>query len=409
VASPTQTPAISPIAAQLSPLPADVVLLHIGPYKTGTTALQGAFHNGREALEAHGAHYAGAGRQPMLAALAMTERPGRRGDPKATERHWRDLVDDVKAARGKRVLVSSEFFSDAKPDVIERVVEGLGGPKVHVIVTLRPLAKIMPSQWQQYVQNGLRKRYDEWLDIMLNQPPYDAVTPSFWNRHSHDRLIERWAKVVGPERLTVVVLDESDRAMLLNTFEALLGVPLGLIEPEKNVANRSLTVGEVEVVRLLNEEFRRRNWPDSLYGRVARTGVAKRMLNRVPKPDEAVITTPQWAAERAAEIGATMAEKITSLGVRVIGDLASLGQVPKPKPGTENQDRSAVPVVPSSAAALAIVGTVLATRNAEEPEPLPVDSDSLEAFASRDLIRVVARRARRRLRVKVRARVPRSG
>jgi hypothetical protein len=409
VASSPQSRPVSPVAAQLSPLPPDVVLLHIGPYKTGTTALQGAFHTGREVLEAHGAHYAGAGRQPMLAALAMTERPGRRGDPKATERHWRDLVDDVRAARAKRVLVSSEFFSDAKPEVIERVVDGLGGPKVHVIVTLRPLAKIMPSQWQQYVQNGLRKRYDEWLDIMLNQPPYDAVTPSFWNRHSHDRLVERWAKVVGSDRLTVVVLDESDRAMLLNTFEALLGVPLGLMEPENNVANRSLTVGEVEVVRLLNEEFRRRNWPDTLYGRVARTGVAKRMLNRVPKPDEAVITTPQWAAERAAEIGAGMADKITALGVRVIGDLASLGEVPKPKPGIANHDADTVPTVPSSAAATAIIGTVIATRNADEPDPLPVDSDTLEAFASKDLLRVVSRRARRRLQVKIRARVPRSG
>jgi hypothetical protein len=206
-----------------------------------------------------------------------------------------------------------------------------------------------------------------------------------------------------------VVLDESDRAMLLNTFEALLGVPLGLMEPENNVANRSLTVGEVEVVRLLNEEFRRRNWPDTLYGRVARTGVAKRMLNRVPKPDEAVITTPQWAAERAAEIGAGMADKITALGVRVIGDLASLGEVPKPKPGIANHDADTVPTVPSSAAATAIIGTVIATRNADEPDPLPVDSDTLEAFASKDLLRVVSRRARRRLQVKIRARVPRSG
>ena len=50
-------------------------LLHIGPHKTGTTAIQGAFDLARARLAAHGVVYAGAERQPLLAALAVTGQP----------------------------------------------------------------------------------------------------------------------------------------------------------------------------------------------------------------------------------------------------------------------------------------------------------------------------------------------
>ena len=64
-------------------------------------------------------------------------------------------------------MLSSEFFADAPDDeTVARVVEQLGGDRVHVLVTLRPLARIMPSQWQQYVQNGLRMDYEDWLAHM---------------------------------------------------------------------------------------------------------------------------------------------------------------------------------------------------------------------------------------------------
>src|SRR3954454_7449312 len=402
-----------------SPLPPDAVLLHVGPYKTETTALQGAFHTGRERLAPLGVHYAGSGRQPMLAALAMTGRPGRRGDPAASKRHWEDLCDDVRAARGKRVVVSSEFFSDASAEAAAQVVEGLGGDRVHVIVTLRPLGKLMPSQWQQYVQNGLRMRYPDWLNSMFNQPPYDKPTPTFWNRHDQAEQVARWTRAAGPDRVTVIVLDESDRGMLLRTFESLLDLPTGTLVPD-DVSNRSLTLGEVEVVRLLNEEFKRRKWGDDLYGRFVRTGIAKKMLTqRRAAPGEPAITTPKWAQERAAERGAAAAAAITASGVDVIGDLASLGTVVRTE--SDDEEPPLDPPLPASAAAIAIVGTILAGRKAQWPakktdEKAPVqvtraivdlEDETLESIDTASLAKVLAARVRRRLGIKARARLHR--
>ena len=53
------------------------------------------------------------------------------------------------------MVLSSEFFADASPEAIRRVVGELDPAKVQVVVTLRPLARIIPSQWQQCVQNQL--------------------------------------------------------------------------------------------------------------------------------------------------------------------------------------------------------------------------------------------------------------
>ena len=116
----------------------------------------------------------------MEAALAVCARPGMMGDTKPTEGHWKRLVDAVHATGRCTSVVSSEFFADAEgDDMIGQIVEQLGGDRVHVLVTLRPLTKIMPSQWQQYVQNGLRTGYEDWLGHMLKKAPCEVLVVAF--------------------------------------------------------------------------------------------------------------------------------------------------------------------------------------------------------------------------------------
>ena len=55
--------------------------------------------------------------------------------------------------------LSSEFFAEADDATARRVIADLGGARVHVVVTLRSLTRILPSQWQQYLQNGFDFRY----------------------------------------------------------------------------------------------------------------------------------------------------------------------------------------------------------------------------------------------------------
>jgi hypothetical protein len=265
---------------------------------------------------------------------------------------------------------------------------------VHVLVTLRPLAKIMPSQWQQYVQNGLRMSYEDWLEHMLRKPPYEKPNPSFWRRHRHDRLVERWARVVGPERVTVVVVDDRDRGGLLRTFERLLGLPENLLKPVPDAVDRSLTLAETEMLRNLNKEFRGNGLPEELYSQLVRYGAVMHMKNTcTPGPHDVKICTPQWALEAAAGIGAEMAGRITSTGVRVLGDPALLSVVPKPV-----ADPPRNPLIAPEVAAQALYGALAAAAAAPVRHAAPTKARTVHQTSSKELVRVLGHRCLKKLR-----------
>jgi hypothetical protein len=165
-------------------------LLHIGPHKTGTSAIQGALYLARERLAAEGISYPGRGRAVLWPILAVTGQPPLLGEPRPKISYWENLVAQIAAAGDQRVVLSSEFFAQADDATARRVVTDLGGERVHVVVTLRSLTRILPSQWQQYIQNGFHFRYLDWLEGILSDPP-STPTPGFWLRHRHDMLVAR--------------------------------------------------------------------------------------------------------------------------------------------------------------------------------------------------------------------------
>jgi hypothetical protein len=374
-------------------IPEGGLLLHIGPHKTGTTAIQGALRQARPELVGHGVVYAGNVRQHQMAALALTGGGGMKGAPPARARDWELLVEQVRAADRQRVIVSSEFFDEADEEMARRAVDELSGERVHVVVTLRPLAKILPSAWQQYVRNGITVPYHSWLDGMLNQAPYDRPTPSFWRRHRHAELVDRWASVVGPDRVLVIVVDESDPDALMRTFEAMVGLPPGVLEPESGWTNRSFTAAETELVRDFNVRFRLRRWPEPIYNRVIRLGTLTQMQRRVPKPDEPGIATPKWAIDRANELAAEASTRIAASGVRLLGDLAALSAV-QPKDDDVSIDDVSLPIPVASAA---VLGTVLASGVLDSAAASAGTPRDIKQYRSRELLGIVGTRVRNRI------------
>lgn len=264
-----------------------------------------------------------------------------------------------------------------------------------MLVTLRPLAKILPSQWQQYVQNGLRMGYDDWLTHMLRKAPYEHPNPSFWRRHRHDRLVERWARAVGAERITVVVVDDRDREGLMRTFEQLLGLPENLLQPVPDATNRSLTLAETEMLRNLNKEFRGNGLPDELYSKLVRNGAVMHMKNTCsPSPEDVKILTPEWAVEAAAEIGAAMVRRIADLGVRVIGDPGLLSAVPR----TPAMDGIPAPRISPEVAARALYGALAAAAESPVRHTSPAKARTVHQTSSKELARVLGHRCLKKLR-----------
>lgn len=303
-------------------LPEGTCLVHIGPPKTGTTSLQASLHANREALLAQGVRYAGERQHSRQAAYAALQRPAYHHlSAPPPLRLWQALADEVHAAPEPRVIVSSEIFTDGDPDAIARVVGDLGPERVHIAVTLRPIPRVLASQWQQGLKGGYGTPFDTWLRNVFDGS--GAGAQRFWHRHRHDRLIARWAEVVGLDRVTVVVVDERDHGMVLRAFEQLLGLRTGTLTEIRERSNRSMTQPEAEAVRAFNVAAMRMGLSPKLQFRIRRR-IVRTLLSLTPIADEPPISAPGWALDRASEISRQVVDAIVASGVHVVGDVEAL-------------------------------------------------------------------------------------
>lgn len=310
-----------------APLPDGTIVLHIGPHKTGTTSLQAALWAAREPMQRQGVRLAGRSRNPVGAARAVTGQSSPYSDKPPSMREWRQLVEDVADAREPRVVVSSEFFAHADDEAARHVIDDLGRGRVHVVVTLRPLARIIPSMWQQNVQAGIQPSFDRWLHGLFPPPPGPSTAP-FWTLHRHDALIDRWAAAAGSGNVTAVVVDDLDHAMVLRVLERLLGLEPETLGLQPDLANRALTLEETEAIRAFNKAFRRAGLDRALHARLVRYGAAAHMKAREPGLPATRIELPAWAIPRVADASQAIVDGITRSGVAIVGDLPSLAWTP---------------------------------------------------------------------------------
>ncbi|WP_436701411.1 hypothetical protein [Nocardioides sp. BYT-33-1] len=351
----------------IDPVPAGARILHVGPHKTGTTALQSILHQARDELEAHGVGYLSRGRHDASAARWVTRRLVVGSDAAAAERRWERIVGDLRAPGSQRRLFSSEFLSDATDEQLDEIVDRVGRDDLWIVITLRPLARILSSQYQQGLQSGGRREYDEWLRSIFD-PDHPRPAPrNFWVRHRHDALAARWAERVGRDRVVVVVLDPADRQFLPRVFEGLLDLTPGTLTAKEALENRSLTAAEAEVIRRFNVQYRRAGLRPESHARVL-IDIGDHLKSRVPGGEEARIVTPDWAVARANEVAAEMADTIRDLGVRVHGDLASLASVP---PTGIDATTAPTTVDPDLAARVAIGVAAGLQRGARGAGPTP--------------------------------------
>lgn len=359
------------------------LLLHIGPHKTGTTAVQSAFHGAREQLHALGVTYPGPQAAPHGAVLARLgiNRGWNDAIPPGPRRMWHRLCAQTsREATTNTVVVSSESLCHAGPRQATAVCQELRPGPVTVVITLRPLADILPSAWQEYVKSGWTVGYDEFLQSVLrDRPAADGPTPTFWQRHAHGRLVRRWTSVVGADSVVVIVADPKEPDLVLDAFESLLGLPEDTLIADAGPINRSLRAAEIELLRAVNEEAHR-SVPWEVFNALQREGGNPALVEgRLPRPAEVPIGLPAWAGEMAAEFGRASITEIRRHGVRIIGDLETLGS-----PGRTSAVDTPMPDhVDSDVVRVYARGMVAAVRRCLGRSPdLSVDEDLLGQLAA---------------------------
>ncbi|MFC6147913.1 hypothetical protein [Mumia xiangluensis] len=300
-------------------LPEGTRLVHIGPHKTGTTAVQRAFHLNRDATAEHGVVYAGRGLQPYAEVRSLMPGAGRLGSRHGSVRTWERLVASIDAAGDDRVVLSCESLDGASVDTAARVRDDLGADRVHVVRMVRRFDRLLPSSWQQSLTNGRQQSYLRWIGDVLSKPDHN-----FWERQNYTDLTMKWAEVVGPENVTVVVVDETDRRWLLDVFEDMTGLPRGTLKAGDSPDNLSLSPGGAAAIRRVNRIARQRRWAAETHLRLIRNSAVRGLKLPAPAAGTPKLMIPERWVDAVVEASNRNVEALESLPVRVIGDPSTL-------------------------------------------------------------------------------------
>jgi hypothetical protein len=299
----------------------DGVYLHIGVPKTGTTYLQGVLFGNREALAKRGLLVAAHSRGDHFKAV-IDIRGGQfiGHDIAGAEGMWQRVAGMAVDWPGRSVI-SHELFGGLRGEKLERVFDALGSRPVHVILTLRDLARILPAAWQEQVKN---QRIDPWHDfldrIRVLESPRD---PRFWGLHNVTRILRVWSKYVPPERIHIVTVPPpgAPRSLLVERYFSVFDVDVEGLDLTSRRANESLRAAEVEFLQRVNQVASQRLPWDSYHDFVKHLAVPKVLAVR---DTSTPITVPDgelpWLREETERTCATIDE----LGCDVVGDLADL-------------------------------------------------------------------------------------
>lgn len=339
-------------------LPAGARLVHIGPHKTGSTAIQVALSEIRDQLPEHGAFYPGGPYRRRRAGWSL----GLAGRPSGTEpppiEAWERYVAEIQDAGDLRAVVSNEDFGRATADQVRRIVGDFDPERVQVVAVARRLDRYLPSQWQERVKAGDGRTFDEWLRVVLEGDESSWDFRNVWSAHDVEALVRRWTDVVDPSRFTLLVSDERDHGSIPRAFEQLLGLPAGMIQPVSDRSNRGLNVVEAEVVRQLNHVMATHNVRGPLLRRLMKEGVIEALLadGALKGPS---IPLPEWALEQVRERSAQRARAVTELGVQVIGDPRNLEVPDDVAAGDPDASGAEVPLSAVTSAISATLGNAL--------------------------------------------------
>jgi hypothetical protein len=314
------------------------LILHVGFHKSGTSALQESLANQRDELHKAGVLYPSIGKKAHhRVAWGLSQKPWgwkAKGAEKTPYKTFSRMASLINLSSAPKIILSSEFFAELEPEHLHKLASSIKNRQIKILFTLRPLAKLLSSSYQQYLKFGIKADYVQWLHSVLDEPGVSKINPSFWKRHMHGEVVEKWASIFGSENISVLVVDEQKPEFLYESINQYLGLPAGLLKPAQEGSNRSLSAEEVSLLLELNRRFpERREWNEYLI--FIRNGYIRELTDNVPlKAGSTKLLTPSWAVAKANEIAGASKKKIQQLGVEVLGDISSLdsAKVPEGEP-----------------------------------------------------------------------------
>ncbi|MFV2172128.1 hypothetical protein ACFHW2_06905 [Actinomadura sp. LOL_016] len=310
-----------------------VVYLHLGTPKSGTTYLQNILWRNRDALRKSGVLYPGAVHQAHFLAAIDQQEIDFRGhrDPRA-EGAWDGLVREAREWTGP-VVISHEVFCAASEEKARAALAALDFADVHLILTVRDLARQIPAAWQEDLKNRYVMGFGDYVDAVRDRGDAEQAG-GFWRMQDPADILRRWAADVDPARVHVVTVPPSGAppTLLWERFAGVTGIDPEWCDLSSVPANPGLGAVEAALLRRINENLDRDavDWPT--YETFVKFRLSERGL--AGRPGREPVRLPATERNWVAAWSERLVMELTERGYAVTGDLSEL--IPA-EPGTANR------------------------------------------------------------------------
>jgi len=189
------------------------LILHVGPHKTGTTAIQKTLAGNRRALGEHGYSY------PKIGFSLF----GHYKLFHALQQSNAELPEMLAALNdaGGNIILSCEDFSRAPRTSAAALARGLRVEEARVIYYARNFLDLIYSWWQERLKNGYRVGLPEFTDELLAKPRrYHLFSPQL--------TLDHYATLFGRPAIEIYLYDELVAAK--GTVEHFMKAVVGLAD-----------------------------------------------------------------------------------------------------------------------------------------------------------------------------------
>lgn len=222
----------------------NTVFFHVGPHKTGTTALQKFFMDNRQALFRSNLVY------PKRFQRIFGHHDFRQ--PLADKRLSAEDVAFFNPEPHDFLLSSEDFISLGK-DSFEYLRNSLDNKRIVAIYTWRRASFKLYSIWQETVKHGGTESFFSYYHDHLARPAQSQML-------SADLKVTALSHVFGKQNVRILDYDASAaNNSLLQDFMAMIECPWqpDFVTPESNpnAVNKAMDITDIEIIRALNSIF----------------------------------------------------------------------------------------------------------------------------------------------------------
>lgn len=337
------------------------LFVHVGLQKTGTSYLQAAMLRSSAELAAQGLDLVPpTKRESYELMVVVRDRYASRRDDISDRETLRRFAAQLDRAKGSRAVFSQESLAAARPAQIERFLAECGDREVHVVATVRDLARQLPSSWQQELKAGATVAYRPYLRRLRSlQEGGRGKHP--WIHLDPPAVLGRWSAALAPDRIHVVTVPPagSPTTALLERFCRVLALDPSRLAPEQRPSNSSLGRVQAEVLRRVNAELPEELHRRYVYGEVGKRFFAAQVL-AAQEPRKILVPTEfrEWCEQTADRQIADLA----AAGYQLEGSLEDL----RCAPDAFSDDERKPAEREVSAAAVSALATMLTLRGKAE-------------------------------------------